>query len=108
MSDIGRVGWIKSATADNAAATATKAAVSNKQHIIYGIDASFSAGSLVKLVTLKDGSTVIWSGYTQGSTLSVEFPHGIAITAGTDAVAVLAASGTGGTIGYVNLHGVTR
>lgn len=100
-----QVGWIEQDSEDDAIATATHAAETGKQHVIMSCSASFSATKTV-LLQLKDDSTVIWEGYVYNSA-HVSFPQGIGITPGNACSAVLAASGTGATIGKVNLTGVT-
>jgi hypothetical protein len=105
MSDFLRAGWVEDASADNATATATKAAVSTKQHIIFGVTASFSAAA-TKLLTVKDGNTTIME-RTIYSAADLTFPRGIAATKGNAVSAILTASGSGGVIGYVALHGIT-
>ena len=104
MSD--QTGWVVTASQDNAEATATKAAVSGKSHVVRSVDAGFS-GAATKLLQIKDGTTVVWSGPVYSSR-EVVFPNGLTITKGNACSAVLAASGTGGVTGYVNLHGTTR
>lgn len=103
-----QAGWVAVDSKDNAAATAAKAAPTDtrKQHVVYEVDASYSATKTL-LLQIKDGTTVIWEGYVYDQR-HVSFPRGIAITIGAACSAVLAASGTGGVIGKVNLHGVTR
>lgn len=101
-------GWTVTASASSAVATATKAAQGSKQHIIYGIDASFSAAPgapvLMQILDLSvSPSVVVWEGYTAGL-VPVQFKQGLAITPGAAVAAVLA---SGGSIGKVNLHGVT-
>jgi len=98
-----QAGWVETASADDAEATATRAADSDKQHVIYGIDASFTS-TVAKLLELKDGTTVIWSGIVYDSR-EITFPVGIPLTKGNAANVVLAASGAGANIGYVNMHG---
>jgi hypothetical protein len=95
-----------SGAVDNATATATKAAVSGRQHVVRGVDAAFTNAAVGKLLTIKDGTTVIWRGYVH-SQREVTFPSGIAITIGNACSAELSASGTGGQNGSVNLHGTT-
>lgn len=99
-------GWVARGGADNALATATKAAEAGRQHIVYGVTASFSAAAAGKLLTIKDGTTIVFQAYVTNQ-LSVHFPHGIAITPGAACAAELAASGTGAVLGDVDLHGIT-
>jgi predicted dinucleotide-utilizing enzyme len=101
------VGWLAKDSQDNATATATKAALTGKQHVIYSVSASFSATAANKLVQLKDGTTVIWEGYVTDNGREFTFPKGIGIARGAACSATLAASGAGGTIGKLNLHGET-
>jgi len=98
-------GWIVKANADNAAATATKAASPGQAHYITAVAAGFSAAA-TKLLQVKDGDTVIFEApiNTAGT---FHFPSPIRGTTGNAVSAVLAASGTAGTIGYVNLVGFT-
>lgn len=97
--------WSVTATADNAAATATKAAEAGKSHYITAISGSFSAAA-IKLMTIKDGAAIIDNFYVHNA-LGLVFPNPIKITAGNLAELSLAASGTAGVIGAVNLHGYT-
>lgn len=101
-----RPGWIARASADNALATASKAADGTRQHIVYGVTASFSTAAANKLLTIKDGTTIVFQAYVTNA-LSIVFERGIAMTPGGACSAELAASGTGGQSGDVNLHGVT-
>jgi len=101
-----QAGWIETDSKDNAEATASHAAATGRQYVIYSVDASFSAAA-TKLLQVKDGTTVIWEGYVVNSR-DISFSEGIAATPGNAVSAVLAASGTGGLIGKVNIHGVMR
>lgn len=102
-----QAGWIATSGAvDNATATATKVAATGKQHIVYGVDGGFSAAAAGKQLVIKDGTTVKWRGYVTNQ-FAVNFPNGIAMTPGAACSAELSASGTGGTLGSCNLHGVT-
>lgn len=94
------------ASADNAASTATKAAVSGKINYITSVTASFS---LTKsgLLQIKDGSTVVFEVEVYDSA-TIQFPTPIAGTSGNAVSATLAASGTSGTLGKVNLVGFTE
>jgi hypothetical protein len=111
-STVNPAGWVVSAQATAAAATATQPAplqpyVSARKNIVFGVDASFSPapGSPV-LLQIKDDSTVIWQGYvpTTGN-LVRQFTRGLNITPGNAASAVLASGGASVT-GSVNLDGV--
>lgn len=101
-----QTGWNAKDSKDNAAATATKAAETGKQHIVYSVSASFSA-TATKLLQILDGVTVVWEGYVYDKE-KIPFPKGLSISKSAACSALLAASGTGGIIGKVNLHGVTR
>lgn len=98
-----RVGWAETAADTNAITTATKAAASDKQHVVYGASASF-ATTATALLQIKDGSTVIWQDYVYDK-VDLTFPKGLAGTKGNAMSAVLAASG--GPAQVVNLHGAT-
>ena len=100
------VGWVENDGQTNAIATATHAAKVRENHVVMSVSASFSA-SATKLLQIKDGSTVVWEGYVYNSE-HVPFPNGIEISQGSACSAVLAASGTGGVIGKINLTGISR
>lgn len=90
---------------DNAEATATvTAGVGNQRIYITGVDAFFSVSTTSALLQLKDGSTTIWEGYVHGRA-EINFPSPLKGSMATAFSAVLEASGTGGTIGKVNLRG---
>lgn len=101
-----QTGWAVAASADNAAVTAVKTVQPAKQHIVDGVTASFSSAK-TQLLQVFDDAAVIWEGYVYSSR-EVTFPAGISIARGNACSAVLAASGTGGVLGKVNLHGRTR
>lgn len=98
-------GWAVSASADNALATATKAAVAGKSHRITAIFASYS-GSKTGLLQIKDGAAVIFEQYIVNADV-ISLPAPLKITAGNAVSAELAASGTAGILGKVNLAGFT-
>ncbi|KKL97624.1 hypothetical protein LCGC14_1832630 [marine sediment metagenome] len=100
------VGWIEQDSQDDAIATATHAAKTRENHVVMSVSASFST-STTKLLQIKDDTTVVWEGYVYSSE-NIPFPNGIEITQGKACSAVLAASGTGGVIGKVNLTGISR
>lgn len=97
--------WSVTATADNAAATATKAAEAGKSHYVTSISGAFSAAA-IKLMTLKDGTTVIGNHYVHNAS-GFNFANPIKIASGNLAELSLAASGTAGVIGAVTLNGFT-
>lgn len=105
-------GWNVTATsAPGAIAVATKAAESNKQHVIYAADASFSAapGAPVLLTILDTGvspNVVYWQGFLPVTNeLEKVWPSGICIETGRGVSAILEANGM--LVGRVNLHGIT-
>lgn len=101
-------GWSVTASADNATATVTRAADTNKQQVVYGVSASFLATPTAPcLLQILNGITVVWEGYVSAPVI-IDFPAGIAMTPGGACSAVLAASGTAGRLGKVNLHGASR
>jgi len=87
---------------DNAEATATIMAVSGVQFAIVAVSASFSSTTSGKLLEIKNGGTVIWRDYVYDS-VQLGFSNGLSGTRGNAMSAVLAASGTGGVIGKVNI-----
>lgn len=97
--------WKAADSKDNAEATASKAAETGKTHYVTHVSASFSAAA-AKLLQIKDDTTVIYEHYIVDSA-AVIFPTPLKITAGKAVSAVLAPSGTAGTIGKVNLVGFT-
>lgn len=97
--------WAETTTADNGTATATRAAESGKAHYVTSIHGSFSA-ALIKLMTLKDGTTIIGN-YHVHNQRDVVFAKPVRITQGAAAVLELAASGTGGQVGAVTMKGYT-
>jgi hypothetical protein len=90
---------------DNALATATASAGQNQsRYYITGVDASYSVASTSGLLQLKDGATVVYEQYVHGSA-EIPFPSAIIGAKNTAFSAVLAASGTAGQTGKVNLRG---
>lgn len=102
----GATTWASTATADNAAATVTKAAEAGKQHFITGFTGSFSA-TATKLLTIKDGAAVKTNIYVVNS-LAVTLARPIRLTENSAAELSLAASGGVGNIGAVTLFGYTQ
>lgn len=107
--DIG--GWVARATATNAITIASKGAVANKQHIVYGVSASFSAAPAAPvLLQIVDPdispNVVLWEGYIS-TPWAPTFEGGLSVTPSHNVIAILLAGGSGIT-GKVNLHGETR
>ncbi len=97
--------WSELASAADAVATATHAAVTGKQYRITNIQASFSSDPVASaLIQVKDGTTVIWEGYVA---LSEGIDVQVALNGSMDALmsASLAAHGTGGQLGKINIQG---
>lgn len=97
--------WSETTTADNAAATVTKAAEAGKSHYITSISGSFSAAA-IRLATLKDGATTKGNFHVHNQR-EITFDKPLKITAGAAAELSLAASGTAGVIGAVTMQGYT-
>lgn len=98
-----QTGWSESGTADDGVATATKDADAKRQHVVYSVDASFAATGIA-LLEIKQGSTVKWSGHVHNQR-EVTFPKGLTFDKNTAVNAVLA---SGGDVGFVNVHGISR
>lgn len=97
--------WIESANADNSAATATKAAAANKRHTASVVIASYSSSSTSGLLTITytiGGTSTTITHYVHGADV---IPLELRGDINTLISASLAASGTGGVIGRVNLTG---
>jgi hypothetical protein len=107
-------GWTQeSADADNATATATKAATGAVQHKALGLYADYSAAPTAgwKTITLKRGTTTIATfrhDFASHGAFSLTLP--VALSAGyTEALsAELQASGTLGVLGRVKIFGITN
>lgn len=105
-------GWnVPAASVAGFPAVALKPAQSGKQHIIYAVDAEFSAApSAPVLLTIVNPdvspNTVYWQGFVPVTNdLDKTFPKGVTIEPGAAVAAVLSANGS--LVGRVNLHGVT-
>lgn len=100
----------QSATADNAIATVTLAAITGSRHLIGSIEADYSASvALIKTVTLKFGgvSQFVWrwdfakGPFARGLGFAVHGDYNQAVTV------ELEASGTGGVTGRVGVFKAT-
>ncbi len=90
---------------DNALATATVAASTVRRHYITDIVASYSAAK-TGLLQIKLGATVVFEHYFS-DTYSVHLETAIVGNVNEAVSAELAASGTGGVVGKVNILGFT-
>lgn len=99
--------WVVTASADNAAAVATQAAVAGQSHYITSIAGSFSAANAGKLMTVEDGAGVVGN-YHIHNQRELAFGKPLRLTAGNAATLRLAASGTVGQFGAVTMTGYTR
>ena len=98
--------WAVTTTADNAAATAQKAAVAGSTHFVTSIHGSFSA-AVTKLMTLKSDVNLKGNFHVINSR-DIVFDRPVAMNEGELAELSLAASGTGGQIGAVTMCGFTE
>lgn len=100
----------ESSPADNATATATKAAIANQSHLAVGVEAQYDAAvSAIKTITLKHGTTTwrTWQwDFANGAFL---FSLPVALKGDlNEALSVeLEASGTGGVSGVATLWTAT-
>lgn len=100
--------WSEIASADNAVATATHAGGgAGTTHYITHVSASYEVNGDRGLLQIKDGTTVIAEHYVEDSVV-LTWPNGLPVSDNADAVAELAASGTAGNLGKVNIAGFTR
>lgn len=107
---IGQPGWVVTASATHAQATATKALSAGLSHRIRGLKASFDNppnGPRPQLQIIVSGSPVYSAFVTDGEHEADFGGSGILIAAGTAVSAVLADGGVGIT-GAVNLYGDTE
>jgi len=98
--------WSITITADNAAATVQRAAEIGRVHCVVSISGSFSAAVAGKLMTLKDGTTVIGN-YHVHNQRDIVFDKPVRLSPNSLAELSLAASATGGTLGAVTMTGFT-
>jgi hypothetical protein len=100
------------ASATNAVATVTMAAVAGQQHRVTFLDLAYAGGipAAVTLATLSDGTTT-WT-FPQAAANAAQNetalpPGGVKFAVNTNTVVTLPASGTAGTIGYINVAKLT-
>lgn len=97
--------WTEKGSADNATARATRDAEEGKRHYVTALTGSYG-NSKNGLLSILDGSTVVYEFFVY-DTAHIEFPRPIAMTVGNAVHVELDASETGGTLGYVNVQGIT-
>jgi hypothetical protein len=100
------------ASANNAIATVTMTAVAGQQHRVTFLDLAYAGGipAAVTLATLSDGTTT-WT-FPQAAANAAQNetslpPGGVKFAVNTNTVVTLPASGTAGTIGYINVAKLT-
>jgi len=96
--------WSVVAAADNAVATAAKAASPSQRHYVLAVDAGYSTASISGILTVKRGTTVIAQKPIHGAG-AFDFPYGLPGNVNEAVSAELTASGSPGVLGYVTLHG---
>lgn len=96
--------WSLTASADNAAATVSRAAEAGKAHYVTSISGGFSAAA-TKLLTLSDNAVVVGNFYVVNSN-TIVFATPVKVSAGALSVS-LAASGTAAVLGAVTVTGFT-
>ena len=100
--------WVHANTADNATATATKAAPSGGiSHYITSISGGYSATKSGKTLILKEGSTEVarWYVYDEKT---IDFSKPLKLSPGVVANLVLEASGTASNNGTATMTGYTK
>lgn len=107
--------WVKEATADNATATITIAAVPGMSHYLTGWDVTYSTaktGALAHTLTYTkpgDATTTVLTFRENYTVRDGRFPlpGTLACEQNTAVVFVAAASGAGGNVGWAHLWGAT-
>lgn len=97
--------WSVTATADNLAVTATRAAEAGKSHYITSISGGYS-NAAIGLMEMKDGVATVGNYHTHDQR-DVALSRPLKITEGALAEISLEASGTAGIIGAVTMTGYT-
>lgn len=97
--------WVAKDSQLNALATATKAALAGRRHIVTAIIASYS-GPKTGVVTLYHGATPVLEHYIINADV-VEIPDGLRNPAANQAVSAELEAGGSGVTGKVNLLGYT-
>lgn len=106
-------GWNATGTSgQNVPLQVTKAAASGKQHVVTGLDVSFSAAPAANVIcSIVNASvspnSVLWSGYLANNWPGKIFSEGLAVTPGCSVEVQLAGAG-GSVIAKVNLTGYTQ
>lgn len=98
-------GWVENANADNGVATATHTGDPNAKNIVSRVDGSFNGAGATALLQIKVDGVTKWEQVCRNK-VDFQFRYGeIIALRGKDITAVLAASGTGGIVGYVSIGG---
>lgn len=97
--------WSITTTADNLAATVTKAAEAGLSHYVTSVAGSYS-NAAIGLLTVKDGAAIIGN-YHAHDQRDVSLSRPLRITENSVLEVSLAASGTAGIIGAVTVTGYT-
>lgn len=104
--------WTAVTQADNASAAPSVAANTTKRHYITKVVCGYSAApAAAKTMTLTDGATNVVRCYfttTDFGTKVFDFNPPLEFTVNSIASATLPASGTGGVLGHISIHGFTR
>ena len=105
---VNQAGWVVTNSTGSTGPTATKAAETDGQHILFGVAASWNAADVVpKILTVLDSTTVIARLYVGGTPVAVGWSQGLPIGRGHAATASLEASSSAATFGLLALHGAT-
>jgi hypothetical protein len=101
-------GKFSQATADDAPASLTYAATAGESHVVDYVTACYDNTAANKALTITVGGTEVWRAYVSSQAGGhFEFPKGVYTGAmlgdGEALVISLAASGTGGTTGYLSV-----
>jgi hypothetical protein len=108
LTHIDATDWVVSTSADNALATATKAADPMRCHYVVGYVAGFS-GAVQKVASLKaGGATLLSIPIKDAGNGLVIFPRPIKFGRNQSVSLELPASGTAGILGYVALIGFSK
>lgn len=95
--------WTATDSQVAALATATKAAQTNRRHVLCRVIASYSAAQ-IGILQVKNATTVVFEKYIHNSDV-VELPEGLRNLLANQAVSAELAAGAGGVTGKVEIMG---